>query len=257
MPNHVLNIVTLYGDEKQIAALKQIYCMEKGADLLDFNKIIPMPEALNIEAGSKTDQGIWLYLMAADPYDEWPQAKVWGYEKLQPETYMKLKTMFPDGMENHYWRESAKEIRSNCTENQKGRVKMLLELGKQAAENMLQYGAKDWYDWCIKHWGSKWNAYGSSNMKNSEPNQLVFLSAWDSPEPVIQKLSQLYPDFLLKHQWADENLGYNLGERYYRAGKLEMEHVFEYGSQEAVQFAETLFEWEEVEQSETLTLELE
>lgn len=60
MPNHVLNIVTLYGDEKQIAALKQIYCMEKGADLLDFNKIIPMSEALNMEAGSKTDQGIWL-----------------------------------------------------------------------------------------------------------------------------------------------------------------------------------------------------
>ena len=34
----------------------------KGIGTIDFNKITPMPENLNIECGSNTDDGINLYL---------------------------------------------------------------------------------------------------------------------------------------------------------------------------------------------------
>lgn len=156
MPNDVMNVITLYGKVEEIEELKKEYGMEDPhAALLDFNKVIPMPDALNIEAGSETDHGIWLYLMAASPYDSWPEAEAWGYEKLSPEAYVQLKARFPDRSENRYQRERAEAIRSDGDGNQKSRVKRMLALGKQAAENMLHYGAATWYEWCTAHWGTK------------------------------------------------------------------------------------------------------
>lgn len=62
MPNHVENIITLKGDEKKIREmLEAIKSDDYGLGTVDFNKIIPMPESLNIEAGSKTDRGLKLY----------------------------------------------------------------------------------------------------------------------------------------------------------------------------------------------------
>ncbi len=62
MPNHVINLVTLRGDEKRIAEmLDAIKVDEVGRGSIDFNKIVPMPEALNITAGSKTNEGLQHY----------------------------------------------------------------------------------------------------------------------------------------------------------------------------------------------------
>lgn len=58
MPNHVENHIEFSGDKQRIdAMLEQIKDDEYGIGTIDFNKIIPMPESLNIEAGSKTDRG--------------------------------------------------------------------------------------------------------------------------------------------------------------------------------------------------------
>lgn len=59
MPNHVENIITLKGDEKKIREmLEAIKNDDYGLGTVDFNKIIPMPESLNIEAGNRTDRGL-------------------------------------------------------------------------------------------------------------------------------------------------------------------------------------------------------
>lgn len=56
MPNHVKNIITLRGNEQEIRRmLEQIKSDEFGVGTVDFDKIIPMPESLSIEAGSRTD----------------------------------------------------------------------------------------------------------------------------------------------------------------------------------------------------------
>lgn len=58
MPNHVENIITLRGNAQEIRRmLEQIKSDELGVGTVDFNKIIPMPESLSIEAGSRTDRG--------------------------------------------------------------------------------------------------------------------------------------------------------------------------------------------------------
>lgn len=62
MPNHVENIIALKCDERKIREmLEAIKNDDYGLGTVDFNKIIPMPESLNIEAGSRTDRGLKAY----------------------------------------------------------------------------------------------------------------------------------------------------------------------------------------------------
>lgn len=59
MPNWVQNNITFSGDDAEIKKmLEAIKADEIGFGSIDFNKIIPMPESLNIECGSRTDKGI-------------------------------------------------------------------------------------------------------------------------------------------------------------------------------------------------------
>ncbi|MCX4357986.1 MAG: hypothetical protein OSJ43_17505, partial [Oscillospiraceae bacterium] len=54
-----MNRLRLEGDQNRIDELLKSV---KGKDsVLDFNKIIPMPESLNIEAGSRTERGLKAY----------------------------------------------------------------------------------------------------------------------------------------------------------------------------------------------------
>lgn len=57
MPNYVKNVVKMKG----ITALP-LYVSINGKEHFDFNKIIPMPESLEIESGSMTDENIVYYL---------------------------------------------------------------------------------------------------------------------------------------------------------------------------------------------------
>ena len=62
MPNHVVNHISLQGDPVKIREmLEAIQSDEAGIGSVDFNKIIPMPESLGIEAGSQTDRGLKAY----------------------------------------------------------------------------------------------------------------------------------------------------------------------------------------------------
>ena len=83
------------------------------------------------------------------------------------------------------------------------------------------YGKKNWYDWSCWNWGTKWNSYGNS----FDGHTLTFQTAWAAPPPVIEKLSEMYPDVTISHRWADEDLGCNCGERDYRNGEITHEYI--------------------------------
>ena len=58
IPNHVINSINIKGsDEDVLNLLLMIQHDDIGIGSFDFNKIIPMPSSLNIEAGSRTDRG--------------------------------------------------------------------------------------------------------------------------------------------------------------------------------------------------------
>ena len=65
MPNHVTNLITFGSDGVSLAAFqKMAHDMKMDGEPLgsfDFNKLIPMPPSLNIEAGTQTERGLKLY----------------------------------------------------------------------------------------------------------------------------------------------------------------------------------------------------
>lgn len=87
------------------------------------------------------------------------------------------------------------------------------------------YGDKNWYDWCRANWGTKWNAYGyDKDFDYSQTDSLWFQTAWSAPHPILQKLTEMVPEIKFKHQWADEDIGYNCGQHRYFGGERTDEY---------------------------------
>lgn len=124
------------------------------------------------------------------------------------------------------------------------------DLGRQAFQNEQKYGAATWYKWRIRNWGTKWNAYGYEDGVQFDGHSLRFWSAWSPPQPVIAKLSEMYPDLDFVHQFADEDIGHNCGEDEYHNGSLCGE--YRPAGVEAVEYANSLWGNGELEEDEDL-----
>lgn len=87
-----------------------------------------------------------------------------------------------------------------------------------------------WYTWSNREWGTKWGAI--STKIDPENHEINFETAWDSPQPVIQKLHEI-TGIRLHVLYADEDKGYNLGGYIYETEKIPA-NLPEQGSLEAV-----------------------
>lgn len=56
--------------------------------------------------------------------------------------------------------------------------------------NYEKYGAKDWYDWHVKYWGTKWD----TSAQFIEPNLFLFSTAWSPPIPWLETVSKDFPE---------------------------------------------------------------
>ena len=92
----------------------------------------------------------------------------------------------------------------------------LEKLGLQYISNSILYGHTTWYHWCIENWDTKWNAYDNKTVNNG---CIKFSTAWSSPEKVIEKLAEKYPEAKIEHWWADEDTGNNTGYKAYENGR--------------------------------------
>ena len=106
-------------------------------------------------------------------------------------------------------------------------------------EDREKYGDRNWYDWSVKNWGSKWNAYGYDYLLKYQQgsNRIVFHTAWSSVQPLLKSLSEKYPDIEMAYRWADEDFGTNLGERLYQDGEITDEYLPLPFSKEAYELA--------------------
>lgn len=56
-----------------------------------------------------------------------------------------------------------------------------------------------WYDWCVKNWGTKWDAsYGSIIENSSTVFSATFDTAWSPPEGWVKFFSQVHPEVTVK-----------------------------------------------------------
>lgn len=109
--------------------------------------------------------------------------------------------------------------------------------GNLGQEETKLYGKNNWYDWRIANWGTKWSAYGyEKDCDYSNAEELRFLTAWAAPHPVIQRLSEMFPEIKIIHEWADEDIGMNCGRYAYYDGERYEEYYAE-NEKERLEFA--------------------
>lgn len=202
MPNHVTNCIDFdCSIERCREILEFLQVKDKPLGSVDFNKLIPMPESLNIESSSRGEHGKQLYEMYLN------ETEKISSEAERNEIHQKILSMCKDDPQ-------------------------MLELGKQYYENECLYGATNWYDWSIEHWGTKWNAYDWWET-SPEDGFICFNTAWSAVPVLVQVLSEKYPDVNFSYSWADEDIGYNTGTMKFKNGKVTFKDIPEGGSRHA------------------------
>lgn len=137
MPNHVTNVIKMQG----ITNLP-LFTEEDGIRRFDFNKLIQMPESLNIESGGMENDSIVYFLterctiplICLDDNKKEIISKTVAHNFFGDEW---VQAVFNRAME------SACQQKINETE--------LYELGEKYVQNYLKYGYTTWYDWCIEN----------------------------------------------------------------------------------------------------------
>lgn len=107
--------------------------------------------------------------------------------------------------------------------------------GNLGSEEREKYGSDNWYDWSIANWGTKWPGYDFGEYDGG--NSIEFSTAWSPPFPIYEKLSEMFPDVTFNYRWADEDIGFNVGEvSYYNKEQISINEPTG-GSKEAYELA--------------------
>jgi hypothetical protein len=79
-----------------------------------------------------------------------------------------------------------------------------IKMDEQVAKNLETYGFKDWYDFCVSEWGTKWDISGGEIVGESDTSLTIYFeTAWSPPIEAYRKL--------------DEQ-GFNIEAMYYESG---------------------------------------
>jgi len=74
---------------------------------------------------------------------------------------------------------------------------------------ILKYGYDNWYDWSMNHWGTKFGPYDTELISD---NEFSFYTTNATPHAAMVKMSSKYPKIEFNVRYADEDIGYNVGE---------------------------------------------
>ena len=103
---------------------------------------------------------------------------------------------------------------------------MYREIGK------VKYGFENWLDWRHMNWGTIYEAWNTdfSNLT------LAFVTAWDTPLPIFEKIAAFNPDAWFQVKYYDEALGANCGiieylPNYFPVGEYDNMAIVEYNSE--------------------------
>ena len=166
----------------------------------DFNKLIPMPDDLKLDAGSIEGDSIACYYLSLNDDEK---------NKL-----MKLLKSKEASCFHNYWNKYKDDIKK--LENNPKRLNKKInnfnglfdfdkekqftsinELGKQYVENIKKYNLPQWQDWCVKNWGTKWNVEEDVDIvydKNIDEYDISFQTAWSVPTGIVKRYSELCED---------------------------------------------------------------
>ena len=83
--------------------------------------------------------------------------------------------------------------------------------------NLKRYGYRNWYDWCVNNWGTKWNAGGDNDAMQVDYDEDVnnqgialfqFDTAWAPPLGVLEKLMETHPELSIECRYHEPGVGF-------------------------------------------------
>lgn len=235
MPNHVKNILTIKGTVKEVNAFVNAITREEiengeSQRIVDFNTLIPMPETLHVCSGGPSDMCCRVYIK--------------NLFKTNKKEYHELYKTIKEYNSKQNWEHEKMELELLTDEDEEEEVARLLKdysksekrwdendpvfetkddiinYGSKIATNIKLYGCKDWYNWCINNWGTKWNAYDQRHCYTERDNiatyELIFCTAWGIPDKFYEKMYDLvhekYPNLSVRIKYANEDIGSCMGD---------------------------------------------
>ena len=268
MPNWVINRIK-FKNKDAFEAFKREYVVKKTCegvvcDEFDFNKVIPMPESLDIEENTTKDDGIIL-AVAQMLEDRVPgaaeTAATVGKRMIAEHPWASVAPgRLPEkGLLNvEFFLTPDLKLKQAVVEHIRGRYKdpaelrRAIELGKKAIQNILDHGYSSWYHWAYANWDTKWGA--SEYREDPDSLEVWFETAWSCPVPIIQRIVALTGIQAFEEiEWADESIGYNCGRfelmLHLDGTGFDQDWVepawLEEGSEEAKLFAKRLWGYED------------
>lgn len=235
MPNWCRNKI-IVGNKAKMDELVKAHCRidkDTGFPEMDFNTIKKMPDELNIEYGTKSDDGIALYLARKNPACDFYGSKA---DKMTEKGYAAFLAKIEDS-----WSLSMsadKPMDNDRLAKMKEKYKgcglgSVEKLGKTCIDNFFKYGAMNGYEWSVANWGTKWNAC-DTNVSGSE---MTFDTAWDPAIPAMVAMSALHKDMPIAMLFADEQTGAHTGYVLMKNGKIDDSGSFREFSVDAYKLA--------------------
>jgi hypothetical protein len=79
-----------------------------------------------------------------------------------------------------------------------------------SAELQEKFGHNNWYDWCVRNWGTKWDVIDVAKeyVYGEQYGELRFLTAWSPPEGVKMKIDEMFPDLDISWFYKEEGEGF-------------------------------------------------
>lgn len=75
--------------------------------------------------------------------------------------------------------------------------------------NLAKYGVRDWYDWCLSHWGTKWGDCHTVLNEGSDTHlDFLFDSAWSPPIDGLNHISTMFPTLVFILQYEELGMGF-------------------------------------------------
>ncbi|MFD2232867.1 hypothetical protein [Phaeospirillum tilakii] len=178
MPNDLTTLCIVTGPAPALLAFRN-RCLRvpdgggPGSIVLDFQAILPMPEAL-IDTTRSGETAIAIEALTGQTPDTIGAGSAlatdWARER-------DLTTL--------------EQLRAHLEENRPE----LLAAARRCLAAFAATGHYSWYDWCLEHWGTKWNCYAFKEV-SATPDRYEFRfdTAWGFPTPIFRRLAADFPE---------------------------------------------------------------
>ena len=95
---------------------------------------------------------------------------------------------------------------------------------KHINSHLSKSSNSDWYAWCNKNWGTKWDCYELNLEHYDTYTYYYFDTAWSPPFQWITKVSKKFPNLRFNLEWAEES-GFG-GTASYQNGEMFAQREF-------------------------------